>query len=118
MRDYTTTVDRDGNTLAEPVPMTCDDCGRPSYYDTADESYHHATDPGRGCFLIPAETRKVYASDVPNVGDRVRKHGSAGAAVGTVVSRYQSEGRLILVVEYDDGTKTTRGWTYWEKVTR
>jgi hypothetical protein len=38
-------------------PMSCHDCGRPAYYDYADESYHHATDAGRPCFLIEAEDR-------------------------------------------------------------
>jgi hypothetical protein len=35
----------------------CHDCARPAYYDTETDDYHHATDPGRGCFLIPAEDR-------------------------------------------------------------
>lgn len=36
-------------------PMVCEHCGRPIYYDYADEAYHHAVEPQRGCFLIPAE---------------------------------------------------------------
>lgn len=44
--------DEDGVTV---VPLVCDDCGRPTFYDYADEAYHHALDPARGCFLIPED---------------------------------------------------------------
>lgn len=39
------------------VPRLCMDCQQPAYYDTLDESYHHAYDPSDGCFLIPSEDR-------------------------------------------------------------
>lgn len=39
------------------VPRVCFDCGRPAYYDMSDDSYRHAVDPARGCFLIPADDR-------------------------------------------------------------
>lgn len=41
----------------EGVILACDDCGRPTFYDRADERYHHVEDPARGCFLIPEEER-------------------------------------------------------------
>lgn len=37
------------------VAFRCQHCGRPAYYDPADEAYHHAARPWRGCFLIPPE---------------------------------------------------------------
>lgn len=39
------------------ISKVCSDCGRPSFYDYADQHYHHATDAATGCFLIPAEDR-------------------------------------------------------------
>lgn len=55
-RDYTTdTCTRTGAPLDPPQPMRCGDCDRPTYYDYADEAYHHATDPADGCFLVSAE---------------------------------------------------------------
>ena len=37
---------------ADPmVPRTCMDCGRPTYYDSVDESYHHV-DGTKPCFLV------------------------------------------------------------------
>lgn len=50
-------VELEGDLL---VPMTCHGCGRPAYYDTADDRYHHATDPDVGCFLIPGEDRPPW----------------------------------------------------------
>lgn len=47
-RDYT-----DG----KGAPAECADCGRPMYYDYADEGYHHATEPERACYLIVSEDR-------------------------------------------------------------
>jgi len=38
-------------------PLRCSDCDRPIYYDYADEGYHHALEPGVGCFLIGPEDR-------------------------------------------------------------
>lgn len=35
--------------------MRCNDCGRPIFYDYADEDYHHVDEPERGCFLIGPE---------------------------------------------------------------
>lgn len=49
MRDYYEDDDESGL----EVPIRCSDCGRPAYYDYADEQYKHAVEPGRGCFLIP-----------------------------------------------------------------
>ncbi len=50
-------------------------------------------------------------------GDRVRKHGQPQGVIGTVVSvRIESKLRRVVVVEYPDGTRTTRRSTYWEKV--
>lgn len=41
----------------ERTPMTCGDCGTPTYYDYEDEAYHHAIHPQNGCGLILAEFR-------------------------------------------------------------
>ncbi len=57
IRDYMTEVDEHGATLDEPGPMICNDCGRPAYYDRADEQYHHAINAEQGCFLIRSEDR-------------------------------------------------------------
>lgn len=35
--------------------LVCDDCRRKMFWDEADQSYHHLTEPERGCFLIPPE---------------------------------------------------------------
>lgn len=37
------------------VPRTCMECGRPAFYDNADDQYHHAANRHIGCFLIPSE---------------------------------------------------------------
>lgn len=55
--DYFTNVDSYGNDLDPAQPMTCNDCGRPAFYDYADESYHHAVNPANGCWLIRPEDR-------------------------------------------------------------
>lgn len=55
-RDYFETDE----TTGLEIPMTCNDCGRPAYYDYDDpiiEGYHHAVEPARACFLIPSEDR-------------------------------------------------------------
>lgn len=60
------------------VPFRCRDCHRPAYYDHADDQYHHAAEPSRGCFLIPAEDRDPdprhpdLFSWEPKAGDRFR----------------------------------------------
>lgn len=56
-RDYTTTQDGEGGFLDEPIPMRCEDCGRPAYYDDSTENYHHAVAATVGCFLIGEEDR-------------------------------------------------------------
>lgn len=40
--------------VAALEPEPCGHCGRPMYYDDDDETYRHAVEPLRGCFLIPA----------------------------------------------------------------
>lgn len=58
IRDYLEPSDaREGGSSGPYVPMLCHDCGRPAYYDRADDQYHHAMDAGAGCFLIPGEDR-------------------------------------------------------------
>jgi hypothetical protein len=54
------------------------------------------------------------------VGDRVRKHGQPHGVTGVVTSVqvFPKARRLVVVVEYPDGTSTTRRSTYWEKVSR
>lgn len=52
-RDYTN-WDTHGNATD---PLRCHECDRPMYYDPGDESYHHAVEASRGCFLIGAEDR-------------------------------------------------------------
>lgn len=50
--------DGEGGTLDDPVPMQCNDCGAPLYYDDAGPyEYHHIlpADRERGCFLVGAE---------------------------------------------------------------
>jgi hypothetical protein len=37
-----------------PVPLLCDDCGRPSYYDEATGDYWHAVERDAACFLVMA----------------------------------------------------------------
>lgn len=68
---------------AQSVPFRCRDCHRPAYYDTTDDLYHHAADPGTGCFLIAAEDREpdlrhpdLFAWE-PAVGDRFRQRDDA-----------------------------------------
>lgn len=51
---HTTTIDVEtGAQLAEAVPMTCGDCGRPVFYDELTEDYYH-DDELVGCWLFPA----------------------------------------------------------------
>lgn len=58
-RDYFTNDDGEGGVLDDEVPMRCNDCGRPTYYDTDDDQYHHAIDADRGCFLIAPDDRPL-----------------------------------------------------------
>lgn len=56
-RDYTFDRENADGSVTEDVPMTCEECARPTLYDYADEAYHHAKDAATGCFLIAAEDR-------------------------------------------------------------
>lgn len=55
--DHWDAADVVGRADGPAVPRRCMDCGRPAYYDTTDEWYHHATDAATGCFLIGPEDR-------------------------------------------------------------
>lgn len=95
MIDYMTFVDRQGNDLVDPIPLMCDDCGRPTVYDRADENYHHAVDCLDGCFLCPSENRPDDPlhpryeewKGMPNVF-------VCGACMWTVVDRYRAVAML------------------------
>ena len=53
---FTLEVDLDvGDGNGEP-PLECPDCGRPTVYDDATETYRHIDEPERGCFLIAPES--------------------------------------------------------------
>lgn len=59
-RDYTGQIEAAENGTGPDTGndwLICGDCGRPMYYDNADDNYHHAISAGDGCFLIPAENR-------------------------------------------------------------
>lgn len=68
-RDYSTNEDENGCTIPDR-PMTCADCGRPTYYDYADEDYHHAIAAADGCFLIRADKDRIDDLDHPLLSDR------------------------------------------------
>lgn len=44
----------------------CGDCRRPIFYNYDDEAWHHAVDPGTGCFLIPPDPRSVVGFQPPD----------------------------------------------------
>lgn len=74
--DHTTPVDRDGIDLPAPIRMLCNDCAKPTHYDSAVEQYVHDEDDARGCFLIPERpegatpcTIDEYAALVLAIGD-------------------------------------------------
>ena len=51
-------AERHGGSSFVECPRRCVDCDRPCYHEEPDGEYHHADDPSRGCFLIPAEDRE------------------------------------------------------------
>jgi hypothetical protein len=68
MRDYFNwpgTEMPDGSVLTTEEPMRCGDCDRPTYWEEADWTYHHAVDTDRGCFLIGAEPDRLEDSRHP-----------------------------------------------------
>jgi len=44
-----------GNAATKALDETCEDCGRPIYWDEQTGDFRHKTDPERGCFLIAGE---------------------------------------------------------------
>ena len=55
----------------EGEPLECGDCKRSTFYNYADEAYHHAHEPERGCFLIPAEPDRWKANALTIAGVRI-----------------------------------------------
>lgn len=58
VRPYDQPCDKDGmlsdkQSVDADGLLACNDCGRPLFYCTNDEDYHHV-DPGVGCFLSGA----------------------------------------------------------------
>ena len=54
--EHTTTVGPDGQELDQPVPMRCNDCGRPTHYDERLGDYRHDDPAAPDCFLIRRTT--------------------------------------------------------------
>jgi hypothetical protein len=50
--DHTTTVDRDGMSVAEPIAMLCNDCGEPTHWDEKLAEYRHDDPQAEPCFLV------------------------------------------------------------------
>lgn len=52
------------------IPMTCSDCGRPTFYDLSTDRYRHSVLPDEGCFLIPAECGYADAIECASARER------------------------------------------------
>jgi len=81
-RDSQSFVDIDG-----VKHMVCDDCGRPTYYDSTDDDYHHEQRPEIGCFLIGAEgdTCVVCGASLQAAGGNATAH-HYSASILTVIA--------------------------------
>lgn len=71
-------IERDG---VQMVPFRCHDCGRAAYYDLGDDKYHHAEDPGVGCFLIPAEPERAEDRTHPDLVRRAARRTTIAASI-------------------------------------
>ena len=63
--DHTTIEDGEGGTLDEPIAMRCTDCGLPTHYDEAIDSFVHDDPDAPDCFLMA-----MAWGDFPEKGGR------------------------------------------------
>lgn len=107
--DHTTTVDPDGNEVAQPIAMNCGHCKLPAHYDYTIEGYVHDDPNAPECFLIgPFQGEPCQIKATLTEGSKVRFHPflfavlrkqvAFNASGSEQIARSQADGMTVVAV--------------------